>query len=76
MSLTLESLKSQLGALPSRDRAELAQFLIDSLESGSDADTEAAWEAELAHRVADIRAGRVDGKPADQVFAELRERFP
>lgn len=76
MSVTLESLKSQLGVLPSRDRAELAQFLIDSLEPGSDVDAETAWEAELARRVADIRAGRVTGKPADQVFAELRERFP
>ncbi len=76
MSVTLEALKSQLGALPNRDRAELARFLIDSLEPGADDDAEAAWETELARRVADIRAGRVVGKPADQVFAELRERFP
>jgi putative addiction module component (TIGR02574 family) len=76
MADALESLKSQLGALPDQDRAELARFLIDSLEAQSDADAETAWETELAHRVAEIRAGRVVGKPAEQVFAELCERFP
>jgi putative addiction module component (TIGR02574 family) len=74
MSETLETLKSQLGVLPSRDRAELARFLIDSLEPGVDDDEEAAWEIELARRVADIRSGRVVGKPADQVFTALRGR--
>lgn len=74
MSDTLESLKSQLDVLPSRDRAELARFLINSLEPGVDDDVEAAWEVELSRRVAEIRSGRVVGKPADQVFAELRER--
>jgi putative addiction module component (TIGR02574 family) len=73
---TLETLKSRLGTLPSRDRAELAQFLIDSLDSESDAGAGDAWEAELSRRAADIRAGYVKGKSADQVFAELRERFP
>lgn len=76
MSDPLETLKTQLGVLPSRERAELAWFLIDSLEPEADDDAEAAWEIELARRVADIRSGRVVGKPADQVFAELRERFP
>ena len=76
MSATLESLKSQLGVLPSRERAELAQFLIDSLSADHDADADAAWEVELSRRVAEIRAGRVVGKPSDEVFAELRERFP
>ena len=76
MSDPLEALKTQLRTFPGRDRAELAHFLIDSLEPEADDEAEAAWDQELARRVADIRAGRVVGKPADQVFAELRERFP
>jgi putative addiction module component (TIGR02574 family) len=76
MSDTLATLKNQLGILPNRDREELAQFLIDSLEPGTDADADAAWDTELARRAAEIRAGRVVGKPAEQLFAELRERFP
>ncbi len=76
MSETLEALKSRLGTLPGRDRAELAQFLIDSLEPESDADAATAWDAELSRRAAEVRAGVVGGKTADQVFAELRARFP
>lgn len=33
-----------------------------------------AWDAELSRRVAEIRDGKVIGKPADQVFMELRRR--
>ena len=36
---------------------------------------EAAWEVELARRVEDIESGRVTGKPAKQVFAELRKKY-
>jgi len=49
--------------------------LILSLEQEKDEDYEAAWDAELARRVADIESGRVIGKPAAQVFAELREKY-
>jgi putative addiction module component (TIGR02574 family) len=76
MSETLETLKSQLVALPPGDRAELADFLIDSLEEESEGDVDATWNAELDRRMADIRSGQVTGKPAEQIFAELRERFP
>ena len=40
-----------------------------------DADVDAAWEAELARRVADIQSGKVVGIPAAQVFDELRAQF-
>ena len=72
---TLDTLKAQLVAFPSRERAELAQFLMDSLESEDD-EVEAAWDVELTRRVDDIQAGRVVGEPSERVFAELRERFP
>jgi putative addiction module component (TIGR02574 family) len=52
----------------------LAHLLIDSLDDGPEDGVEAAWDAELARRADDIRAGRVEGKPADQVFAEHRGR--
>lgn len=76
MSAILDQLKAQVRGLPSEDRAELAHYLIESLESESDTDAEKGWEFELARRVAEIRSGKAVGKPADQVFAELCERFP
>jgi putative addiction module component (TIGR02574 family) len=75
MTETMEQLKGQLERLPSQARAELAYFLLCSLEQEAEADVDAAWEAELARRVADIQSGKVVGIPAAQVFDELRAQF-
>jgi putative addiction module component (TIGR02574 family) len=74
MSDRLDSLKALALSLPSGERAELAHLLIDSLDDEPEGDVEAAWDAELARRAEEIRSGRVVGKPADQVFSELRGR--
>ena len=74
MTNALESLKSPLFALPTRERAELAHFLIETLENECHIDVDAAWDWEINRCVDEIREGRVIGKPAEQVFAELRER--
>ena len=76
MSEGLESLKSQLSALTAKERAELAHFLIRSLEDGGEEGTEAAWQAELTRRVEDIDSGRVTGKPAEEILPELRDEQP
>ena len=75
MTETAEKLKAQLARLSMRERAELAHFLIHSLDEGVDADAEAAWDAELAGRMEDIKTGRAVGEPADKVFAELRKKY-
>ena len=59
MTETMQQLKGQLERLPSQERAELAHFLLCSLEQEVDADADTAWEAELARRVADIQSGKV-----------------
>ena len=75
MSETVEKLKEQIEILTNRERAEIARFAIRSLDHEVDDDADAAWEEELARRVSDIRDGRAVGKPAEQVFAELREKY-
>ena len=72
MSETAERMKLELAQLSPRDRAELAHFLIHSLDEEVDPDTEAAWDAELARRMAEIKSGKAVGEPAEQVFAKLR----
>ena len=72
MSVTLEKLKSELVGLTVAESAELAHFLIDSIDTNADEDAESAGDTELARRAAEIQRGRVHGKPAEQVFAELR----
>jgi putative addiction module component (TIGR02574 family) len=74
MSKTAERLKSELSQLSPKDRAELAHFLLHSLDEANPA-TEAAWDAELAERIQEIRNGQAIGEPAEKVFAELREKY-
>ena len=75
MTETAEKLKAQLSQLSMQERAELAHFLIHSLDEDVDADAEAAWDAELARRMEEIRAGKAVGELADTVFAELRKKY-
>jgi putative addiction module component (TIGR02574 family) len=72
---TVEDLKPYLSRLSVEDRAELAHFLILSLEEEVDKDAEAAWAAELQRRVAEIERGEVVGELASKVFAELRDKY-
>ena len=75
MSHVAEQLKVQLSMLPADDRAELAHFLIDTLDETTDADAEVAWDVEIARREAEIRSGAVAGEPAESVFTRLHRRF-
>ena len=74
MTETAERLKSELSQLPVEDRAELAHFLIHSLDEGADADAEAAWDIELSRRMEEIENGKAVGEPAGEVIARLQER--
>ena len=71
MNVTLDELKSTVSGLPVPDRAELAHYLLCSLET-PDAGADAEWLAVAEQRVSDIRSGRVVGIPAEQVLASLR----
>ncbi|MBA4020400.1 MAG: addiction module component [Pirellula sp.] len=76
MSQASDLFDSQLSRLPTNERAELAQLLLQSLDDSQDADAEAAWQEEIARRVSEIESGRAVGRPADEVMAELRRRQP
>lgn len=54
-------LKSQLAGSTAHERTQAV-------------DIEAAWDVELARRAEMIRVGKARGEPAEQVFAELRNR--
>ena len=73
MASVIEELKGKLALLTANQRAELAHFLIHTLDEVVDADAEAAWDAELARREREIRSGQAVGEPAERVFARLRE---
>ena len=77
MTPTIEKLKSELSHLSVQERVELARYLIESLDDDidEDEDAEAAWDVELARRLAEVEQGIVKGEPAAKVFAELRAKY-
>jgi putative addiction module component (TIGR02574 family) len=74
MSQTTKELQETLAKLPMQERAELANFLIHSLDIEWDAETQAAWDAELARRRDEIISGKAQGEDSREVFAKLREK--
>ncbi len=75
MTAKAEAIKTQLDQLAPDDRAELASYLIGSLDLGEDPDAEAAWKAELTRRAEEIHRGEASGEAAASVFSRLRARF-
>jgi putative addiction module component (TIGR02574 family) len=75
MTKIAENLKPALVGLSLEDRAELALFLLQSLDDAEDVDAEAAWDIELQRRMAQIKSGEELGEPAAKVFSDLREKY-
>ena len=75
MTENAERVKQEVLQLPEADRAELARFLIESLDVCEDPDAEAAWDAELSRRVERIEQGKSRLRPAHQVLAEMRDKY-
>jgi len=72
MSTLVDELSARVKALSAEDRARLAEELLESLQGEPDSDAEAAWDAEIDRRVAEIDSGAVRLIPAEEVHAEVR----
>lgn len=72
MSDALKDLEQRVKALSAEERARLAELLLESLEEGSLAEIEAAWEREIEERAAAYDRGELKAIPAEDVFAEAR----
>ena len=71
MADLIEDLAAKARALPPADRVRLAEDLLSTVQE-VDEDTEAAWDAEIRRRIADIDAGTAKLIPAEEVFAQVR----
>jgi putative addiction module component (TIGR02574 family) len=72
MVLTLEQLKEALRDLPLPERAELAHFLVHSLEEPQGAEIRPEWLAVAERRMAEVKAGKVVAIPAQEVLKSLQ----
>lgn len=74
MSTTFEAITHDALTLPESERAHLAHALLCSLEP-ADEGVEQAWAEEVGRRAERVRMGTAQGRPADDVFRELRARY-
>jgi putative addiction module component (TIGR02574 family) len=76
MPVTLEAISQDALVLPPDQRVALAYRLLASVEPDPEPGADAAWEAEIAQRIARFDAGESQTVPASEVFARLREIAP
>lgn len=73
MTPTMDELRRELTALPRDSRAYLAQCLIESLdEPVVNHDVETKWHEVAARRAAEVRAGAVVCRSAEEVLTDVR----
>jgi putative addiction module component (TIGR02574 family) len=75
VAATVDRLAQDALTLSDRERAELAHKLLVSLDGIPDEGAEEAWDQEIANRVQKIREGTAKGRPADEVFRDIRSRY-
>lgn len=62
-------------ALPPSERAILAPELILSLDDPTEYDLSPAEEAEIQRRIEMVREKTASGRPAKDVFADIRAKY-
>jgi putative addiction module component (TIGR02574 family) len=72
MSALLDELSKKAKDLALEERAQLAQELLESVEQEVDPEVQAAWESEIASRVAKYERGEAKLIPASDVFEAAR----
>lgn len=73
MSTNLEQLTADAMKLSLRDRVQLAQRLVSTLDHEVEADTEVLWFAEAERRLEELRSGKVQGINSDVAFRDARK---
>lgn len=73
MSSNLDQLTADAMKLPLRDRVQLAQRLVETLDGEVESGGEALWFAEAERRLEELRSGNVEGINSDDAFRTARE---
>ena len=72
MTQAVRHIIAQIDSLSNDERAELAYEFLGSFEA--DPEVTCAWEEEVKRRFDEVRTNKVRGIPANELFAELRQR--
>jgi putative addiction module component (TIGR02574 family) len=68
MSALLDELSKKAKELALEERAQLAQELLESVDQEADPEVQAAWESEIASRIAKYERGEAKLIDAADVF--------
>jgi len=72
MAMTIEQLAEEALALPSEQRALLADRLVESLDAAEANRIEGVWATEAKRRRDEVRDGSVQTIPGDEGLARVR----
>ncbi|MCC5844927.1 MAG: addiction module protein [Verrucomicrobia bacterium] len=72
---TVQEARSMVMTLSASERASLAHELILSLDDPMDTQLTASQEVEIQRRLAVVREGTASGRPANEVFADVRKKY-
>ena len=75
MPLKVKEIEEEAFRLPFHDRAQLAEYLIRSLDKEEDPEAERLWLEEAERRYQEYKEGKVKTKPAELVFKEARSKL-
>ncbi len=73
MQATLHTIEQQARMLKPKDRARLAEVMLESIRIPSSSDIEEAWKAEIMERVAAYDQGKLQTYSAKDVFSEANK---
>ena len=75
MTIAAARIAEEALALSVQDRADLADRLVQSLDSEGDQFWREQWEREALNRLEEVRSGAVRLVPGRAAMAELRRKF-
>jgi putative addiction module component (TIGR02574 family) len=75
MSPGVAEIEAKIRSLSLEDKSELLRVLIAEIDGPADADVERAWLAEAQRRFREVREGKVQPVPGEDVFENLRARL-
>ena len=73
--MDLAALEAEALKLNPRSRARLAEKLLQSLETLSEAENERLWAEEAQRRHEELETETVAARPAEEVFRDARARL-
>ncbi len=75
MSPKLDQLETQALQLPLKERAQLAERLIASLDEVDEAESERLWAEEAERRYQEYKKGNISSRPAGDLMRDARAKL-